>query len=859
MISGLVDSIWLSLSTALSVVIPYLYLIFEKLASVEILSQEEISRIWNNLYVLLSVLILFAIAIKLINAIVNPDALTDNKKGVRKSFFSAFIAIFLVALLPIGFRLLHEIQNEIVNENIIQRYIFQNNDDNPSGELVWVAISSCIDLGAMEDVIDPTSLGLEQTSTGIWMPVDPKPWSAYAFLGVLAQARPWVALATRLTGTTALVENAFEFHPFILFIFLLVLTYELVVLVLDTALRAFKLLLLELMTPIILGAYVFKSDILKNWALEYIKTFLQVFLLIFAINLMEYIIPVATSIADNNSGFLFRGIIRMLLYIGVLRLIKQIFPLINKIFGTNIQGKGGIKGRLGEMAAVGGLAQKAWGTLASAPKKIGQGALNLGKLGAQGAAKLGYDAVDKKYKASNANQTLRNNPNLRKALGVASAIKTGLKTGSGKQTMEAYKKGSAPIELTPDQRDSILKKISANENKWGYENNSYDNYTRDKYGNVNGYKDKKQHEKDFDNSMNYFSTNTLREEGSKEVENHFRKAKRYSDKASVVKGVQSNAQAYTNFLDEIIKSKDTDATTAQILTGIRNNFEKNQSNTADELRKIQNLNIDPTQKALINDTYNKHYRASWEAKNVYKLSEFELSKNGISGTIKAAETAMNEEFSRAENIAKNWSPDAKIYFDAAKNVVSGIGGTAGGAAANDSSIVVPFGSLSQSSASQPLPASSQSSVSKPVPASSQPSVSQPVPASSQPSASQPVPASSQSSASQSTPSSSSSEQSSANTIINNNYNNYNDNNSSSNSNSHNDTKQNESTKVEVSNLDDINSTIRNAASDITNSMNMVSDSVNRSETRQRSRQEELLDAMGGHGMKSEEEIRNEDK
>lgn len=837
MISGLVDSIWLSLSTALSVVIPYLYLIFEKLASVEILSQEEISRIWNNLYVLLSVLILFAIAIKLINAIVNPDVLTDNKKGVRKSFFSAFIAIFLVALLPIGFRLLHEIQNEIVNENIIQRYVFQNNDDNPSGELVWVAISSCIDLGSMEDVIDPASLGLEETSTGIWMPVEPEPWSASAFLGILAQARPWVALATRVTGTTALVENAFEFHPFILFIFLLVLTYELVVLVLDTALRAFKLLLLELMTPIILGAYVFKSDILKNWALEYIKTFLQVFLLIFAINLMEYIIPVATSIADNNSGFLFRGIIRMLLYIGVLRLIKQIFPLINKIFGTNIQGKGGIKGRLGEMAAVGGLAQKAWGAL-------GTGVKNIGKLGLSlPAAGVGY-AANSIYN----NQTGRRLQDHNAVRGVKSGlsgISTALKTGDWGKARDAYRNSFNNTKATPQEINSrsqyVDDKIDRIINAGG-KNAITDPDIRNKN------RAKRDAEREI---INIVGENSNIDLANKE---HQRKLQA----KSLVDSINDDNAAIDSIMTkraEAIQNSDPKKATA--ISEALNSF-NNAKRSEDGIKDLEKFIEDhsdhfdqTTIDSLIGDdgklhTKGRKIQIARDFKDALGFSDADLVNiNGSNAALKFfGNNTLKGRLEDDKSLEK--AIDAANLPELDKMELQKWISTQ---EALNNSMAFAYGKSSSYNAFRGAEPSMLQAIKNDVQA--------------------PI----DSAGNIGTTSNNQNQTINNNTtVVNNNNNNNNSTNNTTNTNntnnssneSNNDnrrsnTDSNTATRVEVSNIDDINSTIKDAASDITNSMNMVSDSVNRSETRQRSRQEELLDAMGGHGMRSEEEIRNENE
>ena len=56
----------------------------------------------------------------------------------------------------------------------------------------------------------------------------------------------------------------------------------------------------------------------------------------------------------------------------ILQLVKQLPQLINTIFGTNIKDAGGLKGRLGEMAGVGKLAQDGLNKLSQKAKGLGK-------------------------------------------------------------------------------------------------------------------------------------------------------------------------------------------------------------------------------------------------------------------------------------------------------------------------------------------------------------------------------------------------------------------------------------------------------------------------------------------------------
>lgn len=143
--------------------------------------------------------------------------------------------------------------------------------------------------------------------------------------------------------------------------------------------------------------------------------------------------------------WLILGITKLLVIIAMLQLVKKLPELINTIFGTNIKTKGGIKGRLGEMAGIGGIAQKAWSSL-------GAGARNLAKAGltlpAAGAA-LG---ADKLYQKKHDGKSLKDTKAFRQAKGITAGLRQAWKSGNILQAYEAYDKGTAAPSYTTGQR-----------------------------------------------------------------------------------------------------------------------------------------------------------------------------------------------------------------------------------------------------------------------------------------------------------------------------------------------------------------------------------------------------------------------
>ena len=368
--NGFMYWIFFALCKLLYGVIPGLYDAFEFFGTYQFFDlDKDIKTIWGNLYVLLSVLVLFAIAIKLINAIVNPDVLDDKKNGVKKVFIKAFVAVFLTVLTPYMFTLLVDVQENIFTNKTIDKLFFNASGNQNTGHVIaWTAITSFINLDELAEQTAQTNhaynLDTSAVSEGSTSNSHIYILSEDIDVGLnnIYKSQPWNYVDTvHQNPILMLLAGAF-------------IVYEFILLVMDTALRSIKLGILQMMTPVILGAYIFKEDILKKWALEYIKTFVQIFLLLISISLMTKVLSLLPNIMagpnwPNNPSWLLIGIINTLAIIATLRLVHQIVPLINKIFGTNIESKGGIRGRLGEMAVVGGLAQRAWDSFRQNPAR----------------------------------------------------------------------------------------------------------------------------------------------------------------------------------------------------------------------------------------------------------------------------------------------------------------------------------------------------------------------------------------------------------------------------------------------------------------------------------------------------------
>ena len=361
---------------------PELYAIFTKLASARYFTEENIRAMSQNLYIVMCVCMLFALGIRLINAIVNPAMLdgggdAKNKKSVKHTFINSLLAVLLIVLIPMGFDLLYQVQDNLVEQHWIEKVVLgiDNTDsDQNAGQIIAAyAFYSFCQPNTDKDI------SVEAFSEA----------GGDIYNKAITEDINYLKQMDSVINSKTDGEYDLQYNPILAPAVGIYIFYQLILLCMDMALRMFKLGLLELITPIILCGFLFQgSDLLQKWFKEVMKTYVLVYLKIALVAFMVYGLSLLNGFftrtdADGNKLFeyvrpdgttsiFFTGIIRTFVIIGLLQLVKQIPDLINSIFGSNIKSRGGISGRLGEMAAVGKLAQKGWDTLRQHPIQTSQ-------------------------------------------------------------------------------------------------------------------------------------------------------------------------------------------------------------------------------------------------------------------------------------------------------------------------------------------------------------------------------------------------------------------------------------------------------------------------------------------------------
>ena len=362
--------------------IPSIYNIFYALASARLFGDDSsiIQQLSQNLYVLISVIMLFGFSITILSAIVNPDLLSDNKKGLSAMFKRSVIGLALIVLVPFCFDKMYEIQKSVMSSSLIEKVIVgidmscdENDTDCEPGQGGGQVIAGML----INSVLYPA----EETVI-----IDADVENNYKLM-VQTDIRNIASVASDINShrkdnyprtNPEDGDYGFHFDGFIAIIAGLCLDYVLILFALDVAVRMFKLVFLELTAPISIVGYIAAGNkILTSWLKQVGTTFVSVFIRIAAMAFYLFLMHNLDTFFEEYSGKSWGLILKVFMIVGMLIFAKQIPSLIGKIFGIEIKTQGGIGGRLGQMAMVGKQAEKAWNGI----KRVAEGVAGVTALG----------------------------------------------------------------------------------------------------------------------------------------------------------------------------------------------------------------------------------------------------------------------------------------------------------------------------------------------------------------------------------------------------------------------------------------------------------------------------------------------
>lgn len=369
---GLAFDIFSALSLALST----LFSIFMTLASTST-NIIDISKIIGNIYVLLSVVMLFYMTISLLTYLVNPDKLTDKTSGGSKLVIKVVVTLALLIFTPTVFSISRDLQTAIMEENVLGKVILA--DNSTLNDESFKDVSHDISEVLVKAFLTP------KKGTGESDPM----YESLFFSG-----------STSMTELKTYAQDTlnYDFNWIMAIGCTVVLCLIVFGFLFDIAIRVIKLMFMELIAPIPIISNMIpkKNNMLTGWMKATVSAYVSLFIRIAVIYFFLYCISnidVAISGAQGNK------VIYAFIIIGALLFAKQLPKLIEDIFGIKLDGSFSLNpmARIREVpllgsavqtvgAGVGGLVTGASlgykaGGIGTAIKMGGLGALSGGRAG----------------------------------------------------------------------------------------------------------------------------------------------------------------------------------------------------------------------------------------------------------------------------------------------------------------------------------------------------------------------------------------------------------------------------------------------------------------------------------------------
>lgn len=448
--------------------VDYVYDIFDKLAKLNLFKAENYQTIVSRIYVVLGLIMLFALAYSLLKAVINPDEFAKGETSFPKLIKNVVVSLVIIAVLPTVFTVAFNFQNAVLNKNTIPGLIFgvdsedynKATDADAGRDMSYYVLSAflhpnfdwCNEKGYTVDDhksgdVNLSACASEINGDGDWLLTNGENLKSVT---EKFKAGTYDISAFNDFGESA-AAGKLTYNVFISTIAGVFLLYVLLNFCFDMAVRVVKLMFFQIIAPIPVICRVIPGgklkDVFSDWMKKTISTYVEVFIRIAIMYLGVFMINQVIgnfSRADfGNLGPSQKLITEALVIMGVVIFMRQAPKLIGDMFHLD---SGGMKLGLMDKLAMGGaltagaVAGGAFGTLGrnlvsgARGVKNADGAWNKVKAGLFGAASVGAGTLSGAARGFNRGKGAKNLADMKKAAGGAVAA-----TSAAKAKRDAYR------------------------------------------------------------------------------------------------------------------------------------------------------------------------------------------------------------------------------------------------------------------------------------------------------------------------------------------------------------------------------------------------------------------------------------
>lgn len=311
------------------------YNLFITISQINVLSGSDlVENLYNRVGLILGIFMVFKLTFSLIQALLDPDKLTDKNNGAPAIIKRSIIAIVLLGITPSIFKEAYSLQSILVgakdqSDNILYKLIFSQNvsayNNNFGTQLAadfYFTFFNDNDPPYLDEEIDTEDSSLTASREG----------DNLAFLKqrVLSTSNGdfWKTYSYLMEKQGG--EYVIEFSPLLclgagILVLWMILTY-----CVQIAIRVFQLAYLQLVAPVPILSYISKPDgSFKKWTNQCMTTYLDLFL---RLAIIYFVMAMANEVQgvfkNMNGSFL----VEVFLIIGLLMFAKKAPDLIKEIF-----------------------------------------------------------------------------------------------------------------------------------------------------------------------------------------------------------------------------------------------------------------------------------------------------------------------------------------------------------------------------------------------------------------------------------------------------------------------------------------------------------------------------------------------
>ncbi|MBR4619294.1 MAG: hypothetical protein IKO49_08320 [Bacilli bacterium] len=402
--NDLIRSLFAGLDRLVYNLLSAIYQIFFNVATADVLTGDAVKSLFGRIQLILGIVIMFKLVIGLFNGIMNPDSFKDTKSGFSGILKRIVVVLFLMVLMvPLNipssdvgdegqkswnknlnthgviFGSLYELQKRVLKGDVIPRLILGADsfgEMDTEGELFATDIlRSLLTVNVVEDGADISDecddsdtlcvceYDAEEDAYDIYF--DNSSTVSEILSGKVVNG--WCRYSGNMSD--AAKDNNFDYDAYafsyswfwstIIGVLFCILILSLAV---DTAIRIFKLAILEIVSPIPILSYIDPKGekTFQNWVKSVSTTYLSVFIRISIISFILFVIRAISARGfgiETEAGFV--GLVsKILIYIALIMFAKEAPKFITDTLGIErkegeglFSGIGKLKSAVGRTAA----------------------------------------------------------------------------------------------------------------------------------------------------------------------------------------------------------------------------------------------------------------------------------------------------------------------------------------------------------------------------------------------------------------------------------------------------------------------------------------------------------------------------